>query len=120
MNAKKIIDTKRGPERIIQNDLMYMLRGLSWSVRETHGNVYQNGFPDLYIAHKTYRTRWVEVKNPLAYAFTPAQLEYFQELSSKDVGVWILTAATETEYKKLFQPANWYQYLQIWKSGGAG
>lgn len=115
MNPKKIVNTKRGPERIIQDALIDFLLVRRWVVRETHGNVYQNGFPDLYIAHKTYGQRWVEVKNPLSYSFTAAQLEFFPQLSSVQVGVWILTAATEYEYKKLFLPANWYTYLSVAK-----
>ncbi len=115
MTPKKIINLKRGPERIIQDDLTKYLKNRDWLVRETHGNVYQNGFPDLYIAHFSYGQRWVEVKNPLSYSFTAAQLEFFPLLQSKGIGVWILVAANETEYKKLFQPSNWHRYLSVAK-----
>ena len=106
---------KTGPERIIQNSLISMLMLKGWGVKETHGNIYQFGFPDLYTFNKSYGTRWIEVKNPLAYSFTPAQLETFHQFASQGVGVWILTAATEDEYKKLFKPPNWVYFLNIMK-----
>lgn len=84
-------------------------------VRETHGNIYQSGFPDIYTAHPRYRTRWIEVKNPEGYSFTKAQREFFPLLASCGVGVWVLTAATEEEYLKLWQPANWYLFLEVQK-----
>lgn len=82
-------------------------------VKETHGNIYMSGVPDLYAAHIKYGPRWIEMKNPGKYAFTNAQLEFFPQLASVGVGVWVLTAATDEEYQKLWQPANWYQYLPI-------
>jgi hypothetical protein len=69
--------------------------------------------PDLYIAQKRYGSRWVEVKNPEHYRFTAAQLETFPRMTAAGVGIWILTAATEKEYQKLFTYPNWYQFLKI-------
>lgn len=115
MTPKAIKNTRLGPERIIQNKLVIKLKGLGWVVRETHGNAYQNGFPDLYAAHKSYGARWIEVKNPDSYSFTAAQMEFFPQLTSVGVGVWILISDTEDEYKKLFKPANWWLYLSIMK-----
>jgi len=86
-----------------------------WIVKETHGNLYQSGLPDLYIAHRDYGARWVECKNALSYSFTPAQLEFFPLLASVGIGVWILTAASDEEYFKLWEPANWWQYLPVSK-----
>lgn len=77
--------------------------------------MYQEGFPDLYCCHFSLGTRWVEVKMPIGYVFTPAQIKTFPEFNAKGVGVWIMTAATEFEYKKLFQPQNWYTYLGVCK-----
>jgi hypothetical protein len=82
-------------------------------VKSTHGNIYQFGFPDLFATHRKFGARWIEVKNPLSYAFTPAQLEVFPKFVAFGTGVWILVAATEYEYKKLFQPCNWYEYLKF-------
>ena len=106
---------KRGPERIIQDDLVRLLKGYDWFVKETHGNMYQSGFPDVYAFHKSYGQRWIEVKNPDSYSFTSAQLEWFPMFSAHQCGIWILTAATETEYRKLFSAANWHIYLNIWR-----
>lgn len=106
---------KEGPERIIQDDLKRFLEGKGWFVKETHGNIYQHGFPDLYACHRSYGARWVEVKNLAHYVFTKSQLETFPMFVAHGVGVWVLVAATEEEYKKLFQPCNWYQYLAIMK-----
>ena len=113
MRTKPIVNTKRGPESIIQSALVDFLRIRQWVVKETHGNMYQHGFPDLYIAKRNFGSRWVEVKNPAKYEFTPAQLEYFPMLTGAGVGIWILVAATQEEYDKLFQPPNWYQYLPV-------
>jgi hypothetical protein len=113
MTPKKIINTKRGPERIIQDNLLKFLRDRGWVIKETHGNLYQHGFPDVYAAHKSYGSRWIEVKNPEKFAFEASQLEFFTQLGSVGVGVWVLTAATEEEYKKLFRPANWFFYLSV-------
>jgi hypothetical protein len=55
------------------------------------------------------------VKNPEKYSFTPAQLETFPMFGAKGIGIWVLVAATEAEYRKLFGPANWYTYLSNWK-----
>lgn len=82
---------------------------------ETHGNLYQSGFPDVYCMHRSYGSRWVEVKNPLAYAFTPAQIREFPLMVAHGTGVWVLVAATEEEYQKLFKPCNWWHYLSILK-----
>lgn len=106
------IRAAKGPERIIQDSLTLLLEGKGWHVMETHGNMYQQGFPDLYCVHDTHRQRWIEVKNPTKYEFTPAQLDNFP-IVSRVSGIWILVAATEEEYQKLFEPQNWYLYLDI-------
>lgn len=110
---KPIVNTRGGLERQIQDALIKFLRERAWVVRETHGNLYQHGFPDLYSAHRMYGARWIEVKNPTGFKFENSQLEFFPMLASVGVGVWVLTAATEEEYRKLFLPANWWQYLSV-------
>jgi len=115
-----------GPERGIQDAVIKMLQGKGWYVLETHGNMYQQGFPDLYTCKLPQRgmvdpgtswmhgmQRWVEIKNPTAYRFTPAQLKVFPQLSAQGVGIWILTAATEYQYERLFHPPNWHTFLRI-------
>jgi hypothetical protein len=108
---------KGNPEKIIQQDIEKMMKGLDWFVKRTHGNAAVSGFPDDFTCHKNYGVRWVEVKLPQMKGsqFTPAQLETFPMLCAKGCGVWVLTGATEEEYKKLFGPPNWYQYLSIMK-----
>jgi hypothetical protein len=108
-------NSKNGPESKVQSDLVAFLTLREWYVKETHGNMYQSGLPDLYICHRQYGARWVEVKYLEKYSFTPAQLETFPHFAAKGIGVWILTAATEDEYRKLFGPANWYTFLSIMK-----
>lgn len=107
---------KKGPEAKIQEEIVAYLRIRQWIVKETHGNMYQHGFPDIYAAHAKYGARWIEVKNPVAYSFTPGQLEFFPLLASANIGVWILVAATQDEYLKLWQPANYYEYLQSFQT----
>lgn len=101
---------KHGPEYKIQHDLMEYLRKRLWYVRATHGNMYSSGYPDLYCCHNLYGPRWIEVKYALKYSFTKAQIENFPIMSSHGDHIWILVAATETEYKKLFDKPNWEQY----------
>jgi len=109
---------KRGPEAKIQEDIIKMLKAYDWFVQIMHGNMLQFGVPDLYCCHAKYRARWVEVKNPVSYRFTPAQLEKFPLFSAHGAGIWILTAATESEYMKLFAPENWFTYLSLWRNTG--
>jgi hypothetical protein len=104
---------RHGPEWRIQQDLIEYLRIRDWLVEVTHGNIYQIGFPDLFLAHKKYGTRWVDVKNEERYTFTAAQREKWPIWDSFGVGVWILTAANEENYQRLFQPPNWRAY---WKA----
>lgn len=104
---------RQGPERVIQDEIVKFLRFREWLVRETHGNMFQHGFPDLYATHRRYGPRWIEVKNPKAFSFTPAQMEFFPLLCAHGSGVWIMTAATDEEYQKLYGPANWAMYLML-------
>lgn len=105
--------SRKGPERKIQDAVIKMLRVKGWYVMQTHGNMYQCGFPDLFACHSKYGQRWIEIKKPnmVGSKFTPAQLEHFPKLVANGSGVWILVAATETEYEKLFSRPNWWSYL---------
>lgn len=102
---------KNGPEAIIQEAIIKKLRSWEWLVIPTHGNLYQMGLPDLYCAHSKHGTRWIEVKNPKAYSFTPAQCEVFPKLHAQNVGIWILVSDSDLELSKIFSPANWYVYF---------
>ena len=104
---------KAGPEAKIQSDIITFLRDREWFVRHLHGNAYQSGFPDLWCCHVRYGHRWVEVKLPgmIGSRFTAAQLEVFPKLCANGSGVWVITGATESEYKKLWKKSNWWAYL---------
>lgn len=109
---------RSNPEAQIQEKIVSFLQLRGWVVMPTHGNMYQQGFPDLYALHHQHGAKWIEVKNPKSYSFTPAQRKYFPIISQAlemgpdhRQGIWILTAATEDEYKKLFGPQNWFVYL---------
>ena len=105
------IRVRDGPEGKIQAELIKFLRYREWFVKETVGSMYQSGFPDLYCSHSVWGARWIEVKNPLAYRFTPAQIQDFPKFCAHGAGIWVLTAATEEEYQKLNRPCNWTHYL---------
>lgn len=108
---------RNAPEAKIQKAIMDYLKIRDWWVMPTHGNMFQHGFPDLYVGHHWHGTRWVEVKNPKAYSFTPAQRRFFPKIAEAgkmhmpSFGIWILVAASDEEYKKLFGPPNWYTYM---------
>lgn len=114
----KIPKSKKGPEAKIQADIIAYLRNLGWFVKATHGGMFQSGFPDLFACHSRYGQRWIEVKNPKSYKFTAAQLEDFPKICANGSGVWIMVAATDKEYAKLFKSYNWYHYLDIYKPRG--
>ncbi len=117
MEPLKPIRNKRGPERIIQDSIINMLRIKGWYVMETHGNMYQSGFPDLFACHSRYGIRWIEVKLPKMKGsrFTPAQIDCFPKMCSNGAGVWILTGDSDLEYQKLFARFNWWCYLEAFK-----
>lgn len=106
---------KRKPEEIIRDDLRDFLQLRNWIVRIVHGGAYQSGFPDLYCTHKKYGIRWIEVKLPEMEGsrWTKAQLKWFPIFSANGTPIWILTGATEREYKKLWEPENWFDYMLL-------
>lgn len=73
----------------------------------------QQGFPDLYATHKDYGPRWIEVKLPMMKGsrWTGAQQIEFPRMVDNGSPIWILTAADEAEYRKLFLPSNFYYYF---------
>lgn len=110
MNTPRV-NTGRGPEHAIQQAIIKFLKIRDWTVMPTHGNMYQQGFPDLYCLHRTHGQRWIEVKNKTKYSFTVAQREYFPKIQLSGGGVWIMTEASESEYALLFKKPNWFLYL---------
>ena len=110
---KKIIRPTHGPEWHIQRGIIKYLVARGWHVERTHGNLYQTGFPDLFVAHKKWGTRWIDAKQPKKYSFTKAQRQKWPIWESFGIGIWILTAATQEEYDHLFKAPNWRSY---WKA----
>lgn len=90
-----------------------MMYRKGWYVKETHGNTFQAGFPDVYCHHPVYRERWLEVKNPLSYSFTAAQIVEFPKLIASGAKLWIATEATEEEYDRIinFKASNFWLLL---------
>lgn len=75
-------------------------------VKETHGNAYQSGFPDLFATHPLWKMRWIEVKYAYSFEFTKAQLRDYPKMGTYGCPVYVLTFANEVEYLKLFHPTN--------------
>lgn len=109
---RRIKQASHGPEWHIQKDLIAFLKARNWLVERMIGNVYQFGIPDLYVHHKKWGSRWIDVKNPKRYSFTKEQRHKWPLWEKHGCGIWILTAATQDEYDKLFAPPNWRAY---WK-----
>ncbi len=106
---------KHGPEFKIQTDLREFLAYRGWLVERTHGNKFQTGFPDLFIAHREHGSRWIDCKVSGQYSFTRAQREKWPKWEAASVGIWILCGATQADYDLLFQPPNWRAYWKaIW------
>jgi hypothetical protein len=101
-----------GPEWHIQKDVIRYLASREWHVERMIGNAFQMGIPDLYAAHKKWGTRWIDVKQPKKYGFTRDQKRKWPIWESFGIGIWILTAANQEEYDKLFKAPNWRSY---WK-----
>jgi len=104
---------KHGPEWYIQRDLIRFLRDREWLVERLIGNAFQMGIPDLYCFRRDFGERWIDVKAPGRYTFTKEQKKKWPLWDAMGLGVYILTAANQSEYDKLFAPPNWKDY---WKS----
>jgi hypothetical protein len=113
MNRPDIRNKKVTPEGIIQDAVITFMRAREWYVKETHGNMYMSGFPDLYCTHTKYGARWIEIKRLEQFSFTAAQLDCFPKFTANGTGIWILSGATEAEYEKLWAPPNWHIYMLL-------
>lgn len=103
--------TRNRPEQKIQNAIVKLMQDRGWMAKNTHGNAYQSGFPDLYCHHPIHGYRWVEVKNPNKFHLTKDQKHWFPIFTKHGAGIWILVAASDYEYNKLFKPPNWHLFL---------
>ena len=98
-------------EAKIMDNVKLFMEIRSWTVLRMHCNAYQKGIPDLWACHPSYGPRWVEIKKPEKYKFTKDQLKVFPKIEKSGAGIWILNAGTMDEYRKLFFPHNWKDYL---------
>ena len=116
MDQFKTGRNKKGPEKILQEEIESLLRNKGWYVIRTHGNMFQSGLPDNFACHSRYGQRWIEIKHPdrKGDVFTAAQHDVFPKLCAHGSGVWVLVGATESEYTKLFDRPNWIFYLSSW------
>lgn len=101
---------RSNPEARTQRKVIDFLRLRGWYVRQTHGNAYSVGWPDLYCFHREHGTRWVDLKVLGQNRLTKAQCQVWPEMAAAGIGVWIMTSASEEEYGKLFLPANFSEY----------
>lgn len=100
----------RGPEAKIQGRIVNMLERRGWFVKATHGSAFQSGFPDLHASHRTHGVRWIEVKNPICWVLTAAQMWDYPLMIENGCPIWVMIDATELEYAKLFRECNYHDY----------
>ena len=103
---------KKQNESKIVNSIMDMLSVRGWFCIKIHGNKYQKGLPDIYAAHSSLKTRWIEVKDPTRTGdvFTPAQHAMFPLMMKHGAPVWVLTGHTRDQYFLLFDKANYWHH----------
>ena len=100
-----------------------LLKHRGWTVKNFHGNQYQQGVPDAYIMHPDYSPRWVEFKviEPRKGTSGAIHLTKYQKVTfplwhSLGVPIFIIAAEDlrgsdnqrlrERLYKKLFEEPN--------------
>ncbi len=106
------IRKKHGPEYHVQQDVVAFLRQRGWHVERLIGVALQSGLPDLFACHPKFGIRFIELKNEDHYGFTKAQKWKFPVLMQYGLGIWILTAANEEQYDRLFKEPNLWDYLE--------
>lgn len=102
---------KTGPESKIQEAVIAKLRSLGWHVEVLAASQYMAGLPDLMATHSRYGIKLIEIKNPAAFSFTPAQRENFPKLVANGAPIWILIGDSEKEISKIFGPSNLFHYM---------
>lgn len=100
---------RQGEETRIQLGIIAALEAQGWFCKITYGDEFQNGLPDVYATHPKYGPRWIEVKRPVGWKFTPAQSKVFPLLIANGSGVWVLTSVDQIGL--LSQPCNYWQFL---------
>lgn len=102
------------PEDKLYHEVRKHLEAHGWLVIKTHGNQFQSGLPDLYIAHPMYGTRWVELKTPEG-TLTKDQVIVFRKMFEVNVEIYIVwsVASIGDPYKHtgIFGKGNWTHFL---------
>jgi hypothetical protein len=99
-------------EAVIQEDIVHFLSLRGWLVHVTHMNMMEKGWPDMNALHPKYGIRFIDVKRPYQGQCTKAQKEYWPMMQAFGHAPYIMTAATEVEYKKLFGPPNYTDFME--------
>lgn len=105
------LKAKRGPEWKIQQDVIRYLEDRNWIVKVVHATMYNFGFPDVIATHKKYGIKFIEIKRPTGYTFTAAQYKFFPQFCANGAPIYILTAANEENYQRLFGKSNLWIYM---------
>lgn len=107
--AKKPV-FRGNPEKKIETEIREFLALRGWLVEKTHSSAYSSGWPDLMCWHPEHGLRWVDVKVKGRYHYTKSQCQTWPKWEGHGLGVWIMVAATEEEYAKLFDRPNFRDY----------
>lgn len=78
-------------ENKVQERIFKELRLRGWHVENFHGNLHQSGIPDGRAWHPEHGSRWIEVKRPDAWEFTPDQLIVFPRMIEARDWIWFLS-----------------------------
>ena len=114
---------KQRESKLVVEPFVALLKHRGWTVKNFHGNQYQQGVPDAYIMHPDYSPRWVEFKvreertsSAGAVCLTKYQKVTFPLWHSLGVPIYIIAAydlrgsenqaLRERLYKKLFDEPN--------------
>lgn len=106
----------------IVKPLTDFLEWKGWFVKKTHGNQFQEGFPDLFISHMDYSPRWVECKvkrKGKSCVFTRSQRRDFPIFIRNNVPIYVVAAADlrgdrvglNFAYSQILGAPNAYSYL---------
>lgn len=109
--------------KIVEPLVTYMEQSEGWWVEKTHGNQYQEGFPDLLCFHRKYSQKWIECKvvRKGTIEFTNAQEKKFPKWIMNGARIWLIAGvdfrgaaglpALKRAYALLFNEPNLSHYL---------
>jgi hypothetical protein len=111
--------------KIVDPFRLFLTHERGWHCEKTHGNEFQEGFPDLRIMHPKYEPKWVECKilhgSAGSVSFTSAQKNKFPKWIMYGEKIWVIAgndfrgeagrAEMLAAYDRLFRPPNAYMFL---------